>query len=49
MSGDQPIRVVDEAPGFALPASDGRRYALADVLAAHRVVLVFYPGNNTPG
>ncbi len=49
MSGDQLIRVGDVAPEFDLAASDGRRYALADLLAEQRVVLVFYPGNNTPG
>ena len=37
------------APDFSAPASDGRVYALADVLREHRVLLVFYPGNDTPG
>jgi peroxiredoxin len=37
------------APDFAAPASDGRTYWLADVLTRSRVLLVFYPGNNTPG
>ena len=37
------------APEFALLASDGRRYVLREVLAEHRVLLAFYPGNDTPG
>jgi peroxiredoxin Q/BCP len=43
------IAVGARAPDFALPASDGRTYTLADELTRHHVVLVFYPGNNTPG
>jgi peroxiredoxin Q/BCP len=49
MSGERLIGVGDEAPDFELAASDGRTYRLRDELAAHHVVLVFYPGNNTPG
>jgi peroxiredoxin len=37
------------APEFAAEASDGQRYQLHDLLEAGRVLLVFYPGNNTPG
>jgi peroxiredoxin len=37
------------APDFTLSASDGGRYTLREVLAAHRVLLAFYPGNDTPG
>jgi peroxiredoxin len=37
------------APDFSADASDGRRYRLMDVLQEGRVLLVFYPGNNTPG
>lgn len=37
------------APEFSLAASDGRRYALREVLAERRVLLAFYPGNDTPG
>jgi peroxiredoxin len=37
------------APEFAAPASDGRTYWLPEMLAQSRVLLVFYPGNNTPG
>jgi peroxiredoxin len=37
------------APDFSAPASDGRNYRLSDLLQDSRVLLVFYPGNNTPG
>jgi peroxiredoxin len=37
------------APDFSAAASDGRTYELRHLLAEGRVLLVFYPGNNTPG
>ncbi len=37
------------APDFTAAASDGRTYRLRDLLQESRVLLVFYPGNNTPG
>lgn len=37
------------APDFSADASDGRHYRLKDLLKKSRVLLVFYPGNNTPG
>ncbi len=37
------------APDFSATASDGRTYRLNDEVRDHRVLLVFYPGNNTPG
>jgi thioredoxin-dependent peroxiredoxin len=37
------------APDFSAPASDGVTYRLSDLLRGSRVLLVFYPGNNTPG
>jgi peroxiredoxin len=37
------------APDFRLQASDGSARTLAGLLAAGRVLLVFYPGNDTPG
>jgi peroxiredoxin len=37
------------APGFVLTGSDGRSHALERLLAESHVLLVFYPGNNTPG
>jgi len=44
-----PLPIGSQAPAFTAPASDGRTYALADLLTAGPVALVFYPGNNTPG
>jgi peroxiredoxin len=37
------------APNFSAAASDGRSYQLDVLLQESRVLLVFYPGNNTPG
>ena len=37
------------APDFTAAASDGNTYQLRHQLAESRVLLVFYPGNNTPG
>lgn len=37
------------APDFTAEASDGRTYNLRQLLQQSRVLLVFYPGNNTPG
>ena len=39
----------EAAPDFTANASDGHSYALHDVVRDSRVLLVFYPGNNTPG
>jgi peroxiredoxin len=39
----------DPAPGFVLTGSDGRSYALERLLEESHVLLIFYPGNNTPG
>jgi peroxiredoxin len=44
-----PLAIGSKAPPFSAPASDGRTYALADLLKHGPVALVFYPGNNTPG
>ncbi len=43
------LAIGSPAPGFTAAASDGKTYTLADVLKRAHVVLVFYPGNNTPG
>ena len=43
------IKVGDKAPDFELAASDGKTYTLSDVLQRHLALLVFYPGDNTPG
>lgn len=37
------------APDFSAAASDGQTYKLRRLLDESRVLLVFYPGNNTPG
>jgi peroxiredoxin len=37
------------APDFSAEASDGKTYQLHQLLRQSRVLLVFYPGNNTPG
>ncbi len=37
------------APDFTAEASDGQSYHLRLLLQESRVLLVFYPGNNTPG
>ena len=37
------------APEFSADASDGRVYRLRELLEVSRVLLVFYPGNDTPG
>jgi peroxiredoxin Q/BCP len=41
------LGVGDSAPAFDLPGTGGRNYRLADY-RGHPVLLVFYPGDNTP-
>lgn len=41
------ITVNDQAPDFSLPGDNGENYQLSDHLG-RRVLLVFYPGDNTP-
>ena len=43
------IAVGATAPDFTAAASDGQSYHLAELLRESRVLLVFYPGNDTPG
>jgi peroxiredoxin len=43
------IAVGIKAPDFALVGSDGNTYRLSNVLEQHVALLVFYPGDNTPG
>ena len=38
-----------KAPQWEAAASDGKTYQLGDVLKRSLALLVFYPGNNTPG
>ena len=44
-----PLQPGTLAPDFTASASDGRTYRLQDVVKRSRILLVFYPGNNTPG
>ncbi len=41
------IGVGDRAPDFTLPGTGGREYSLREFLG-HPIVLVFYPGDDTP-
>ena len=46
------LSVGDRAPAFSLPGSDGRTYALADLLNQGQnrgIVLAFFPKAFTPG
>lgn len=40
--------VGDAAPDFSLPANDGKTYSLSQFKGQKNVVLVFYPGDDTP-
>lgn len=42
------LEIGKKAPAFALPAKSGKKVALKD-FAGKRVVLYFYPKDNTPG
>jgi len=41
------LKVNDKAPPFVLEDDQGKQFSLAD-RAGHKVLLVFYPGDNTP-
>ena len=41
------LKVNDKAPAFVLEDDQGQEFSLAD-RRGHRVLLVFYPGDNTP-
>ena len=41
------VKVGDRAPDFTLPGTGGREYSLSD-FAGKPLVLVFYPGDDTP-
>ena len=41
------VTLMDKAPDFCLPGDDGKDFCLSDH-AGERVLLVFYPGDNTP-
>lgn len=43
------VAVGETAPDFELEGSDGASHRLSEVLKTSRALLIFYPGNNTPG
>lgn len=43
------LAVGDRAPLFTLPDQEGRKVSLAEFQGKKNVVLVFYPGDMTPG
>ncbi|HMY57527.1 MAG TPA: peroxiredoxin [Pseudomonadota bacterium] len=48
MATQPTLSVGDMAPDFSLPAHDGKTYSLRELLG-RRIVLYFYPRDNTPG
>jgi peroxiredoxin len=49
VSGSALLVVGATAPDFSAAGSDGLTYTLRELLGRVDVVLLFYPGNNTPG
>ena len=49
MSEQVQLEPGDKAPDFSLPASTGETISLKDYLGKKRVVLYFYPKDNTSG
>jgi thioredoxin-dependent peroxiredoxin len=49
MSQTVELKVGDKAPDFALPSSTGETVSLKDLKGKKRVVLYFYPKDDTPG
>ena len=44
-----PLAAGTVAPDFVATGSDGEAYQLYELLKESPVLLIFYPGNNTPG
>lgn len=44
-----PIKVGDQAPLFSLRSQSGQTITLKKYLGKKNVLLIFYPGDNTPG
>ncbi|MBU2613665.1 peroxiredoxin [Patescibacteria group bacterium] len=49
MPASKDLTIGDIAPLFVLPDQEGRKIALADFKEKKNVVLIFYPGDMTPG
>jgi peroxiredoxin Q/BCP len=49
MATNVTLDVGDQAPDFSLPSNTGETINLSDYLGKKRVVLYFYPKDNTPG
>lgn len=44
-----PLPVGIRAPDFSLPATGGQKVSLSDFRGRRHLIVVFYPGNDTPG
>jgi peroxiredoxin Q/BCP len=49
MNPKAPVKVLDKAPDFTLPAHDGGTVTLSDIVGRRAVVLFFYPKDDSPG
>ena len=49
MSESKPVSTGSKAPLFTLPDETGKKHALKDLIKKKPVVLIFYPGDMTPG
>ncbi len=49
MNKSKTLNVGDPAPDFTLPASTGETISLKDYLGKKRIILYFYPKDDTPG
>lgn len=49
MSDKKELQAGDKAPGFTLISSSGETYTLDQFIGTKRVVLYFYPKDDTPG
>lgn len=49
MEARMKLNVGDQAPDFSLPASHGKQVSLKDFRNKNKVVLYFYPKDDTPG